>query len=334
MSADFLRPLGSGVSEVSLPQGSSGFSAFAMSVTGTTTAGSAVVSGVSATGLSVGSLVAGAGVIPGTVITAVDGVAGTVTLSLPVSASGTPTLTVMQERTVSLGGGSAVWGTAVFNPSALVLNEVNATAGIRFTNALDLAGAARTISVGIGTATLSGNVSDSVGGAGLRKTGPGMLVVSGDAAYSGFTEALGGVLRFSGAVNPLQGAGARLVLNGGSVDLTADLAGTLEAGPLPGGLSAVGGNRQVSVNGAAGLDWGAAGFNPSLLVLNDVQSSGTLTVANAISLSGAGVKGLMVAATGLSNRVVLSGALTGDGILDRWGTAFWIWREATHSRGR
>ena len=79
------------------------------------------------------------------------------------------------------------WGTATFNPSTLVLNDVEATAVLRTNNPFVLNGVARTVEVSAtgtgggnrGTyATMEGNFSGT-GGSSLVKTGVGTLMLNG-----------------------------------------------------------------------------------------------------------------------------------------------------------
>ena len=80
--------------------------------------------------------------------------------------------------TISIGGlispSTLQWGTATFNPLQLLLNTATANSPLVFANAIDLNGNTRTIVDGITAAsetaavTLSGNITTSVGVAGLH----------------------------------------------------------------------------------------------------------------------------------------------------------------------
>jgi autotransporter-associated beta strand protein len=109
--------------------------------------------------------------------------------------------------TVALGGAGAptplTWGQGGFVPSgaALHLNSTVALGVVDFRNAIDVDGAARTISVNDnpGTSTdyalLSGVVSNATGSpAGLIKAGAGVLVLAGANTYDGTTTVSAGQL--------------------------------------------------------------------------------------------------------------------------------------------
>lgn len=117
-----------------------------------------------------------------------------------------------------------VWGIPVFNPSELVL-QTEWTAGnasINFQNKIDLNGATRTVRcnkvlAGTGSATISGVIRTSTGTAGLIKTGPGRLILTGVSTYDGGTTVSEGTLQFS-AANTIAGSGRNVtVARGASV---------------------------------------------------------------------------------------------------------------------
>jgi autotransporter-associated beta strand protein len=96
----------------------------------------------------------------------------------------------------------AVWGSAVFNPSVLVLqtSASQAASSLNFQNKIDFNGADRTIQVSGGTtgaasATISGIIRSSSGTAGLIKTGSGLLILSAANTYNGDTTVSGGTLQ-------------------------------------------------------------------------------------------------------------------------------------------
>jgi fibronectin-binding autotransporter adhesin len=97
-----------------------------------------------------------------------------------------------------------VWGSATFNPSTLLLNDVTADNQLNLNNKIDLNGATRTIAVNSTNsfANLTGVVRDSsVGGTGgLVKVGPGILRISTPVTYTGLTNIKGGTLEL-GASN-------------------------------------------------------------------------------------------------------------------------------------
>ena len=213
-------------------------------------------------------------------------------------------------RTVNIGGAAATvqWGSASFAPAILVLNAFTANNQLVVSNGIDLNGFTRTIqSDSVGTtarATISGVINDGLAsGAGLTKTGPGLLELSAASGntYTGTTTVNGGVLRLSSA-NALPGGigstggTSALTLNGGVLELgVGDFNRAVGTGAdqfrITGGISgfsARGGVRTVNAGGAgATLTWGSATFNPSILLLNDVTNDNQLNINNPIDLNGA-----------------------------------------------
>src|SRR5262249_10169291 len=112
-------------------------------------------------------------------------------------------------RTVTLdsAGATIAWGSSNFNPSTLILQASSANRALSLGNGLDLAGATRTISVNnvssSNAATITGQITDTVGGAGLTKSGPGRLILNGSLFYLGATTINAGTLVFGGLSNLL-----------------------------------------------------------------------------------------------------------------------------------
>ena len=111
-----------------------------------------------------------------------------------------------------------LWGSALFNPTTLVLNDVTANNTITLHNPIDLNGLTRTIDVRAATAVLAGAVSNSGGGAaGLTKTGAGTLVLAAPQNYNGPTTVAAGVLQINAPNTALSdytvAAGAQLNVN-------------------------------------------------------------------------------------------------------------------------
>ena len=109
-------------------------------------------------------------------------------------------------RNVNAGGTGATltWGSATFNPSILLLNDVTADQQLNINNPINLNGATRTIAVNTTNsfANIAATISDSVGGNGLTKIGPGTLRISTATSYTGRTTVRGGTLQL-GASNML-----------------------------------------------------------------------------------------------------------------------------------
>ena len=109
-----------------------------------------------------------------------------------------------------------VWGSPLFNPSIFVLQADTAqgSSSLTLANKIDLNGADRTIHVAGGTtgaarATVSGQIRNSTGTAGLTKTGAGMLNLGNTAsAWNGNTDIQGGILDFGGIANANIGGGS------------------------------------------------------------------------------------------------------------------------------
>ena len=129
--------------------------------------------------------------------------------------------------------------------------------------------------------------------AGLVKTGPNALTLSGSTGIAGGVTALGGILRADfGAGIP---AATNVTLNGASLSsssgsITAALGAgagqiTVAAGTAS-GFSALDVPLTVNLGGAgAALSWGSSLFNPSVFVLNDTGANTNLVFANGLDLN-------------------------------------------------
>ena len=126
--------------------------------------------------------------------------------------------------TVNLGGAgdSLLWGSAVFNPSALVLNEIGANTNLTFVNGLTLNGATRTINVnatGSGAAAqIDGVLANGSGTAGLVKGGNGILRLTAANTFTGVTTVNAGTLALTGGDNRLS-TNSSITINAGILDL-------------------------------------------------------------------------------------------------------------------
>jgi fibronectin-binding autotransporter adhesin len=182
-------------------------------------------------------------------------------------------------------GSTVQFGSAAFNPAALVLNAATANNTINFQNQLDLNGGQRTVVVNANPAypaTISGGIFDSTGGSGgLTKAGSGALILANYNSYTGPTIVNAGNLYVNGSLNMAstatvaagavlggQGyAGAVNVLPGGGIEggqsgtgslnltnLTYSGAGNLNVTPqaFPYVPLVVSGNDGLTLNGGTG----------------------------------------------------------------------------------
>ncbi len=110
--------------------------------------------------------------------------------------------------TVTLNNNAAfelVWGTSLFNPSSFILQADTAqqSSSLTLANKIDLNGSTRTIHVSGGTtgaarASITGQIRNSTGTAGLIKTGAGILTLSNNATtWNGATAVNSGILDFN-----------------------------------------------------------------------------------------------------------------------------------------
>lgn len=199
-------------------------------------------------------------------------------------------------------GTEVVWGSSFFNPSALVLQAASAQAGsgINFQNKIDLKGANRTIrSNGTAlavTATLSGAIrnTDPVNPAGLVKTGPGLIILTGANTYNGGTTISQGNLRF-GALNTMPASGEVVVQGGATL--------TIEAGGGGDWTAATSGNGSLG-----GLLAGLGGQAGSLVSFTGNVTLGLETTANLTYPGAVGNVGTSLAITKSGgNTLTLSG---------------------------
>lgn len=219
-----------------------------------------------------------------------------------------------------------VWGEPFFQPDVLVLNEQNAQPNqvVQFQNKLDLNGEDRTVATnsikpcdagqvkdaqGNMVTTggrITGVIRDSVGGAGLIKTGPGHLQLTAANTYDGGTTINEGNLEFT-KITAMPATGVVTVNNG--TTLTVALGG--------GGEWTTG----VSGNGTlGGLLAGLGGRVPSTVVYVGTTSLG-LNVTGAQSYSGV-LSGAGNLSIGGSGSLDLTGdnTFTGDIIVDGGAT--------------
>lgn len=181
--------------------------------------------------------------------------------------------------TINLGGSGALttWGSASFNPEALLLNDTTASSPIEFANALDLNGADRIIRVNANTATLSGTVSGT--SAGLVKIGGGILRLTSANLFDGGVTVSGGTLALGH--NQAAGTGS-IVLDGGAIQ--ADGASRVVSNPIF--LRSTGtftGTSTLTLNGPIS---GGSTLNKNgtsvVQITTDTTHTGTTNVSNGI----------------------------------------------------
>lgn len=122
--------------------------------------------------------------------------------------------------TVNLGGAgeSLLWGSAVFSPSALVLNDTGANTNLTLVNGINLNGATRTINVNSATAGSEALISGEITNGGLIKGGSGRLALSAASTFSGGTTVNAGTLALCGGNDRLSTA-ASITVNSAKLDL-------------------------------------------------------------------------------------------------------------------
>ena len=222
------------------------------------------------------------------------------------------------------------WGSSVFNPSALILNDAVAspTAPIRFNNLLDLNGADRTVAVNFTTNTINTNGgavgsfsrvlnngavfynnirnSDTGNTAGIVKTGVGILGFHGNNTYDGGTTVNEGGVFFNNLVS-MPASGTVTINNGTQLIVTVGGTGkwstaTSGYGTIGGLLTGLGGQSGSSVTYSGNV---TLGFN---------VSAGTQTYSGDISnVAGSTNTGIAVYSDGGSGVMALSGANTYSG---------------------
>ena len=248
--------------------------------------------------------------------------------------------------TVNLGGSAAevIWGTASFNPTALILNDASSTSMLTFLNPLDLNGADRTIQVdGTGGATIASIIS-STGGGGLIKNGTGTLVLSGNNTFGGgfvqngglvnvnHSAALGtGTARFASGAQPTRmslGNGVN-VTNALTMDFVDPAAGR---GALEGPATGTGTwSGPIQINAASASGGHFAGGGGTLVLAGPITAPAGLTVnfrSGNITLQGGGSYTLagigegttkLGANNGMSTTAVLTVASAATGTFDLAG---------------
>jgi len=184
---------------------------------------------------------------------------------------------------VNLGGSGATvqWGSPFFNPGVLVLNTTGAAAALDFQNGLDLNGATRIIRVDANTATISGLISNSVGGspASIVKIGSGVLRLTQANTFDDSVTISGGAIAIGN--NGALGA-ADVIMSGGT--LQADgAARTLANNLFLTATSGLGGTHTLSLTGVISGTGALNKSGTSVVQLSGVNThTGTTNVSNGI----------------------------------------------------
>ena len=183
--------------------------------------------------------------------------------------------------TVNIGGGGATlnWGAGVGNGimGTLKFGSPTANYGVTFQNGINLNGGARTVAVDGNTATLTGVISDSVGGGSLSKTGAGTLVLPVANTFSGNLVVSGGTLvgTVMNAFGPMSPSRSVIANAGGTLSLgVSDMLGTYASTSIP----------AVDLEGGALTN--AAGTHQAFNALT--LNSGTLLAAGDAGVPGSG----------------------------------------------
>lgn len=231
-------------------------------------------------------------------------------------------------RVVNIGGASApiVWGEAGANFGELTFGSTTASHTVVFENPLNIGSANRTIRTYEGPASIESRVTAPISSntaATLTKMGPGALALAAKNTYTGPTIVNNGalVLEHPEALPTTTNLTLRA---GGLLGLAiGDYQGTLGTGPGQlqfttgnGGFAAFGGNFSVTLNGGAGVAWGAGNFAANNFVLSDDNATGTITFTNPIDLgSSTRVLAIRNGTADLDARV--TGVISGTGSLNK-----------------
>ncbi len=223
------------------------------------------------------------------------------------------------DRTVNIGnaGATMTWNsTANFltTGNSLILGASDADRTVTFVNPLALNGAARTIQVDNGSATVDAIVSgilSGTGSSGLTKTGSGTLQLTVANSYSGATTINAGTLQLAGGNNRLPTgtavtladvAGATLDLNGQSQTI-ASLSGggasggnvSLGSGTLTNGdatsttyAGVISGTGDLTKTGAGTLKLNGANTYTGTTAVNQGTLGGTGSIAGAVNVNSTG----------------------------------------------
>jgi autotransporter-associated beta strand protein len=247
-------------------------------------------------------------------------------------------------------GRELVWGSTYFNPTVFVHSQNNgANLTSTLVNGFDLNGSTRTIMVGDATyngsptggiSAISGAIRTSSGTAGLTKTGPGTLQLSGVNTYNGNTTVNAGVL-LPNTVASLPGydSPGKVVFNGGTISPSFTSGWTTaQVDTLLSNATKTSGSLGFSTASGSLAQWtpftsgslGALGLNKSgtgtTLILNQTNtytggttiSGGTVIFQKLVSMPASGVVAVQTGGTigiGLGGVGEWSTGTSGEGTL-------------------
>jgi autotransporter-associated beta strand protein len=229
------------------------------------------------------------------------------------------------DRAVNIGGNlqEVNWGTAGLG--TFVLGAVNATATVDFQNPLNLGSSNRSVRLNDGGAAVDGRISGVISATGtgtFTKLGAGTLALAAANTYAGNTIINNGGLRLEKA-NAIPATSNLTISGNGHLQLAvADYAANLGTGAGQvqfttggGGFSASNGTWKVTLNGGAGLTWGAGNFiaaGNNFILSDDSSADGTVDFTNPINLAGA-ARTVATRAGAADIDAKLSGVISGAG---------------------
>jgi fibronectin-binding autotransporter adhesin len=237
-------------------------------------------------------------------------------------------------RSVTLAGGTMVWGTTanfVGAGNVLKFGSVTADNSLTLTNAIDLGATTRTIDVTRGTNAnvVDGVISGNVTNGSLTKTGNGSLRLSAaGTALTGTTTVSGGTLILANEVAAL--ANTNVSLNGGVLGVNANFTAALgtsngqvsfAGGSASGGFSAFGGDRTINIGGAgATLTWNSTPnfLGTGALILSSSSSNNATILANSLDFNGAD-RTIQVEEGNAGDDARITGIISGAGSLIKTG---------------
>ena len=196
--------------------------------------------------------------------------AGPNPLSVNVGGQAAPT-------TLVWGSSSSDVGTKIVGP--LLLNVSTAGNSLTLQNGIDLAGGARSIVAGGNTVYLNGAISDSLGGASLSKSGPGVLCIAGSSpnTYTGTTTLSGGDVYLN-----------KLSLSGYAIPGNLVLTGTAQMSVRLQGDNQIAPSSQWTFNGTGGWqEVQLCGHNQTVTGLTCASGQGAVENSNDASGYGA-----------------------------------------------